>query len=232
MQYEVTLSSAPVETFRCIKAANSVDLDLSKKLTHHLSIDIDLNAPYNVGLIVGASGAGKTTLATQMFGEDASKPMLDLSRPIIEQFPSAMTYEECVAALNGSGLSQVPCWVRPAHTLSNGQRARAEIALQLCSEKEVIVIDEFTSVVDRTIAKIMSSTVQKMARRTGKKVILLSCHYDILDWLNPCWIVDCNKQEYTDRRAFFLNTKGKKDFSSTSGNVNVSNGVILANIII
>ena len=57
------------------------------------------------------------------------------------------------------GLSQVPCWVRPAFTLSNGQQARAKIALTLADNKDLAVIDEWTSVVDRTVAKVMSHAV-------------------------------------------------------------------------
>lgn len=129
--YELTLTSQPVESFRCQKAANSVDLDLAKKLTHHFRISADLESPYNVGLIVGASGSGKTTLAKHVFGDFSE--LLDPNRPVIEQFPKEYSYEQCSAALVGAGLAQVPCWVRPAGTLSNGQKARAEIALQLAS---------------------------------------------------------------------------------------------------
>ena len=55
--------------------------------------------------------------------------------------------------------------------------------------------------VDRTVAKAMSHCVSKHARRFNRKIILLACHYDIIEWLNPDWIIDCNKQEYTDRRS-------------------------------
>ena len=106
--------------------------------------------------------------------------------------------------LSGVGLTSVPCWIRPAYTLSNGQRARAECALQMarqCDADQVTIIDEWTSVVDRTVAKVMSHCVQKHARKTGKRIVLLSCHYDVADWLNPDWVIDCNRQEYVDRRS-------------------------------
>lgn len=230
--YDVTLQCPASQSFRCQKAANSVDLDLAKKLQHNLRISIDLETPFNVGLIVGASGSGKTTLAEKIFGNLPFLQLLDLQAPIIEQFPASYTYEDCVRALNGSGLSQVPCWIRPAYTLSNGQRARAEIALQLASDRDPIVIDEFTSVVDRTVAKAMSHTVQKVARAANRRVILLSCHYDVIEWLNPCFIVDCNKAEYTDRRAFFLTSNAKNSCASILRPATGQAGAILANIII
>lgn len=204
--YELTLASPVSTSFRCTKAANSLDIDVEKKSIHHFKVSADLESPYNVGLIVGASGSGKTTLAKHIWGHDCFNEILDPSKPVIEQFPEQFTYDECAAMLSGVGLTSVPCWIRPAYTLSNGQRARAECALQMArqsSEGEVTVIDEWTSVVDRTVAKVMSHCIAKHARRTGKRVVLLSCHYDVIEWLNPDWVIDCNKQTYTDRRLLW-----------------------------
>lgn len=199
--YSVTLQSDPWTTFRCKKAANSLDIDIEKKLRHEFSVEADIESDFHVALIVGASGSGKTTLARSIWGDDALQRFLDDEKPIIEQFPADWTYDDCAKMLMGVGLTSVPCWIRPAKTLSNGQRERAEIALQMASDREFIVIDEWTSVVDRTVAKIMSHCIQKWARKMGKKVVLLSCHYDVLDWLQPDWLIDCNKQSFDDRRC-------------------------------
>jgi energy-coupling factor transporter ATP-binding protein EcfA2 len=202
MRYELTLQSAVATSFRCVKAANSLDIDAEKKSIHHFAVDADLETPYSVGLIVGASGSGKTTLAQHIFGSDCFATLLDPARPVIEQFPEAFSYDECAAILSGVGLTAVPCWIRPAYTLSNGQKARAECALQMAAQRDgVTVIDEWTSVVDRTVAKVMSHCIQKHARKTGKRVVLNSCHYDVIDWLNPDWVIDCNKQTFIDRRS-------------------------------
>lgn len=179
-----------------------MDIDVTKKSKHTFQVIADLKKEYNIGLIVGASGSGKTTLAKQMFGDDCFKEYIDMAEPIIEQLPKTLKYEECQKILSGVGLTSVPCWIRPAYTLSNGQKARAEMALACYnSTEDVIVIDEFTSVVDRTVAKVMSHSIQKFARREKKTIVLCACHYDIVEWLNPDWVIDCNKQEYTDRRS-------------------------------
>lgn len=206
--YELTLSSPVATSFRATKAANSLDIDAEKKSVHHFKVSADIKTPFNIGVIVGASGSGKTTLAKHIYGEEAFKEILDPSLPVIEQFPEALSYDECAAMLCGVGLTAVPCWIRPAYTLSNGQKARAECALQMAREdSDVIVIDEWTSVVDRTVAKVMSHCIQKHARKTGKTIVLLSCHYDVLDWLNPDWIIDANKQTYTNRRLLWQDFK-------------------------
>lgn len=199
--YRVRLQSEMSTSFIATKAANSVDLDIEKKSIHELEISADMKTPFNVGLIVGNSGSGKTTLARQVFGEAALKERLDMSKAVIDQFPSTMTYEEVSGILSSVGLTSVPCWIRPAYTLSNGQRARAEAALAMISTDDVVVIDEWTSVVDRTVGKIMSNCVQKFARKYNKKVVLLACHYDIIDWLQPDFVIDCTTQTYTDRRS-------------------------------
>jgi ABC-type dipeptide/oligopeptide/nickel transport system ATPase subunit len=202
--YSLTLQSPVSNAFRCVKAANSLDIDATKKSIHAFNVNADIDAPYNLGLIVGASGSGKTTFAKHAFGNERFKEILDLAQPVIEQFPAYFDYDACASMLSGVGLTSVPCWIRPAHTLSNGQRARAECALQMArADNEVIVIDEWTSVVDRTVARVMSHCIAKHARATNKRIVLLSCHYDVIEWLNPDWIIDCNNQSFIDRRSLW-----------------------------
>jgi energy-coupling factor transporter ATP-binding protein EcfA2 len=197
--YSVRLESPIATSFRCTMAANSLDIDVKKKSVHELNIKADLQSPWNMGLIVGASGSGKTTLARQIFGDACFDFEVDETKPVLDQFPDDWNYEQCQNALNGIGLSQVPCWIRPMYTLSNGQKTRAIAALQLAKQND-FVVDEWTSVVDRTVAKSMSHCLQKHARATQRRVVAVSCHYDVLEWLNPDWVLDCNKGEYIDRR--------------------------------
>lgn len=213
-------------------AANSLDIDSEKKSVHRLKIDnINIPKDWNVGVIYGSSGSGKTTLAKKIFGENVFKTVIDFDKPIIEQFPESHDYNQRSAILNGIGLTSVPCWIRPVKTLSNGQLARAEAALLMCND-ELTVIDEWTSVVDRTVAKAMSHCVQKYARRNKKQIILISCHADIIEWIKPDWIVDCNKQEFQlpTSDAFFL--RQKKNSNSQSERLTGQLGVILASITI
>jgi len=197
--YVVHLESEVAKSFRCVKAANSLDINVEEKSKHDFKITADLDTEFNIGLIVGASGSGKTTLAKKIFGKDCFKTLIDESRPIIDQLPSELNYDQCAALLSGVGLTSVPCWIRPVYTLSNGQKARAEACLQMLGQNAII--DEWTSVVDRNVGKVMSHCIQKHARRMRKTIVLCSCHYDVIEWLNPDWIIDCNKQEYIERRS-------------------------------
>lgn len=209
--YLVRIESEIHKSFRCQKAANSLDIDVEKKSIHELKIEADLSSNYSLGLIVGASGSGKTTLAKQIWGENVFQNHLKNELPIIDQLPETMNYDECAQTLAGIGLTSVVCWIRPVYTLSNGQKARAEAALAMTKQTDVTVIDEWTSVVDRTVAKVMSHCVQKHARKNNKKIVLLSCHYDVIEWLDPDWIIDCNKQLFIDRRLLSIDERKRTE---------------------
>lgn len=213
--YLVNLVCDIPKSFRTQKAANSVDLNLEEKLSHELNVRADLESQYNIGLIVGASGSGKTTLAKKIFGDDCLNSNLRMDIPIIDQFEAKYSYDDCVEFLTGVGLTSIPCWVKPVATLSNGQRARAEIALQIANkaDNEVIVIDEWTSVVDRTVAKVMSKNIKKLTNKIQRKIVLVSCHYDITEWLEPDWVIDCNTQTYEDHRRSLWQRSEKFEFT-------------------
>jgi ABC-type lipoprotein export system ATPase subunit/GNAT superfamily N-acetyltransferase len=207
--YHVKLTSPISNSFRAVRAANSVDLNTQEKAIHELSIRTDLKT-YSIGLILGASGSGKTTLAKKIFGDDIFDFKWDESKCILDLLPEALTYDECAEMLNGIGLTAIPCWIKPIYTLSNGQKARAEAVYKMAISDK-IVLDEWTSVVDRNVAKVMSHCVQKFARRRNKTITLLSCHYDVVEWLDPDWIIDCNSSRFVDRRLLSEGERKRKE---------------------
>jgi ABC-type lipoprotein export system ATPase subunit len=141
---------------------------------------------WSIGVIYGGSGTGKTTLLKQ-FG-NLIDDNFDDQKPLISNF-DFLEPKEATLLLSAMGLSSVPTWLRPFALLSNGEQYRARLAYKVASakENEVILIDEFTSVVDRDVAKSMSNAIQKYIRRENKKIILASCHFDIMEWLLPDW---------------------------------------------
>lgn len=207
--YELVLKCPVSESFLAQKARGSVDLSDETKTWHKLSVaNCDTTTPWNIGLIVGASGSGKSTLAKHIYGDfDFYQP--DKTKAVIDQFPKEWSYDQVASQLNAIGLSQVPCWIKSLGLLSNGQQERAKVALALAND-QANVFDEWTSVVDRNVAAAMSHTVQKFARKNNKQIVLISCHYDVLDWLDPDWVIDCNSQTYIDRRSEVGGERKKK----------------------
>jgi ABC-type lipoprotein export system ATPase subunit/GNAT superfamily N-acetyltransferase len=150
------------------------------------------NFDWNIGVIYGSSGSGKTTILKRM-GE-LSKSIFDSQKPLISNF-DWLEPKDATLLLTSMGLSSVPTWLRPFHLLSNGEQYRAELAYKVgkAKDNEVVLVDEYTSVVDRDVAKAMSFALQKYIRRTNKRIILASCHYDIMEWLMPDWT--CSPQK-------------------------------------
>lgn len=93
-------------------------------------------------------------------------------------------------------------------------------------ERDFVVFDEFTSVVDRNVAKTACIAINKAIKKTGKKFIAISCHYDILDWLQPDWVFDTNTMQS------FFGTSHDRANNMKSENAVVANGKSLSVIII
>lgn len=148
---------------------------------------------WHVGLIVGPSGAGKTTVARNLFEQEMhNAENMDWSETnsIIDDFPSDMKIQDVTTLLSSVGFSSPPAWLRPFHTLSNGEKFRVSMARLLAENPELTVVDEFTSVVDRTVAQIGSHAIAKTVRRRNQKFVAVSCHYDVAEWLQPDWIYE------------------------------------------
>ena len=149
---------------------------------------------FSLGLIVGPSGSGKTTLLAQ-FGEQADV-IWDPSRAVCSHFDSADDARERLGAV---GLNSIPSWMRPYHVLSTGERFRADLARSL---RHNAVIDEFTSVVDRAVAASCSNALRRyIDSKRLERVVLASCHYDIIDWLRPDWWYDTATHKITLGRS-------------------------------
>ena len=168
------------------------DLSVADVAEVHIPNNLHISrlGDWNIGVICGASGSGKSTIIRSL-GE-IKEVEFDNNKPLISNF-APMTPQEASSILCAMGLASVPTWIRPYSSLSNGEKYRAEVAKRVSSEDGVILVDEYTSVVDRNVAKSMSNALQKYIRKEKKQIILATCHYDIFEWLRPDWIYDLNK---------------------------------------
>lgn len=156
-----------------------------------------LDEAWNVGLIVGPSGSGKSSVMRKVYGE---MPRLAWSAPsVVDDFPKAMSVQQVTDACSAVGFNTIPAWLRPFAVLSNGEQFRVDLARRLLELPDPIVVDEFTSVVDRQVAQVGAHAVQKYARKHGRKFVAVGCHYDVIDWLQPDWVLDMATQSFTRR---------------------------------
>lgn len=153
----------------------------------------NLPKSWGIGVIVGASGTGKSTLLSE-FG-NSERPMWEDNSSIASHFNSAEEASELLAA---AGLMSVPEWIKPYNVLSNGQQFRANLARSI---KDGSVIDEFTSVVDRSVAKAASTAMARYIRKNNiRNVVVATVHRDVIEYLTPDWIIDTDKGAWTSGR--------------------------------
>ena len=201
-QLTITNETPYNETFRSEKVRSQFDIQPKNSLTHEITLDWSIPNEWSVGAVVGPSGSGKTTLAAQQFDDaeifDGTEAVIDwpADESIVDGFPDDVTVSEATEALSKVGFSSPPHWLQPYHTLSTGQRFRVDMARLLIEQTDKIrVVDEFTSTVDRKVAKSISHATAKYARSQDQQFVAVSCHYDILDWLEPDWVVDLSTEE-------------------------------------
>jgi ABC-type Mn2+/Zn2+ transport system ATPase subunit/predicted acetyltransferase len=194
----------PKKTFRVASIMGKFDLE-NNQIKEHFEGNIDIQDNWKIGLIIGKSGSGKTTIAKQLFPNSYVTTFEYLAESILDDMPKNCSVEEITKAFNSVGFSSPPSWLKPYSVLSNGEKMRVDLARAILEENKLFVFDEFTSVVDRNVAQIGSFAMQKAIRNSDKKFIAVTCHYDVEDWLLPDWIFN------TDTMTFHNNEVQKKN---------------------
>lgn len=192
------------DSYRAARVKSLFNAETGANFDLDAEIPIDDNG-WSLGVIVGPSGSGKTSMGGQLWGGEAFADFDNWpgDRPIVDAIAPGGDFNEVTAALAAVGLGTVPVWLRPFPVLSNGEKFRANLARVICDAPRRVVIDEFSSVVDRQIARFgalaFSKSWKRLARDGGNQCVLLSCHYDIIDWLEPDWVFDTATGKYAGR---------------------------------
>ncbi len=173
------------------KVAQAFDLDFDGTIeTEVPDFEFPEYNSYNIGLIVGASGSGKSTILKKVEGDCELEVPWNPNKAIISHF---VTPEEAIERLHACGLASIPTLCKPYHVLSNGEKYRARFARLL---NNYLVMDEFTSEINRETAKSLCVCASKYIRKKEiKNIVLASCHKDIIPWLQPDWVFDCDSGE-------------------------------------
>lgn len=197
MKIEVRNNCGDFNSYRAARVKSLFNAESGRNFTLDADLDIDDDG-WRIGVVVGPSGSGKTSIGRRLFGGGVIYEPGGWShdRPIVDCIAPGGSFDAVTGALAAVGLGSVPSWLRPYHVLSNGEKFRADLAKIACEAPAKVIVDEFTSVVDRQIAKFGALAFQKAWRRTGGQCVLLSCHYDILDWIEPDWVFDTSSGEF------------------------------------
>ncbi len=173
---------------------------------------------WRIGLIVGPSGSGKSSLARWLFGQHLYQPGdWPTDCAVVDAF-GAVSLKLLVRTLTAVGFSSPPAWLRPYAVLSTGEKARCDLARAVVEalvrgqascgipapvmvsrtqvgpshQLPLVVVDEFTSVVDRTVARAIAAALRRAISRNllPCRFVAVTCHYDVVPWLCPDWVVD------------------------------------------
>jgi Fe-S cluster assembly ATPase SufC len=223
LEFDITRKNKISDSFRVSKILGQFDLKLEHSDEHFIG-KIEMPEKWNIGAIIGPSGTGKSTIGTELFGDKITKNNYTHDS-VIDDMPENCTIEEIGKMFYAVGFGSTPSWLKPYKVLSNGEKMRVDLANAML-KSDFCVFDEFTSVVDRNVAQTMCIATNKFVKKHDKHFIAISCHYDILDWLQPDWYYDTGQM-----KCFFGTSHALKN-NLKSESVAKRNGKCLGNIII
>lgn len=203
MLHAVRLACPLHDSFRVQQVAGMFDVPLAEKLREEFTIDIPtLDFAWQIGAIVGPSSSGKTTLARQLFGKNFVEHVdWPAGRAVVDNF-GELPFKQIVHLLTAVGLGSPPSWIKPYHVLSAGEQFRANLARVLGNRlkhpNSLVAVDEFTSLLDRPVARIASAALAKSikSRIIPVRFVAVTCHDDILPWLEPDWLIDMSTRSF------------------------------------
>ncbi|TWT96764.1 hypothetical protein Pla108_25380 [Botrimarina colliarenosi] len=195
------------DSFRVQQIAGMFDVPLGDHASETFAVELpERDEEWSIGLIVGPSGSGKSTVARQAFGEGLYVPAdWPADRAVVDCF-GEIPVRKVVELFTAVGFGSPPSWVKPYAVLSGGERFRCDLARALAASCDtpgaVVAFDEFTSVVDRNVARICSAAIAKQIRRgvIPARFVAVTCHYDVAEWLEPDWVLDMATGQLTRRR--------------------------------
>lgn len=194
------------------------DFDVKEEhISEHFKGKIEIPEKWQIGIIVGASGTGKTTIAKEIFGKKLYTPQSYIHKSVVDDMPKECSMDEIEKMFYAVGFGSVPSWLKSYHVLSNGEKMRVDMARALL-ENDFVVFDEFTSVVDRNVAEVASIAISNAVRNSNKKFVAVTCHYDVIEWLQPDWIFSTDTMKTSFHQAHVpKNNLSLRNVGATSG---------------
>ncbi len=220
---QVKLTCPVYDSFRVQQIAGMFDVPLKEKMSETFEVDLPGDdEPWQVGLIVGPSGSGKSSIAREAFATELYQATdWPDEKAVIDCFDD-LSVRQVTELFTAVGFSSPPSWVKPYRVLSNGEQFRCDLARALSkgdrglrnsesdpssatsppSPRPTVVFDEFTSVVDRNVAKVCSAAIAGAIRkgRVACRFVAVTCHYDVAEWLEADWVLDMATGTLTRRR--------------------------------
>lgn len=223
--FDIVKENKPSKSFRVSKIQADFDVKTEHSNEHFVGdIQYPSGNDWNIGAIIGGSGTGKSTIAKTLYPDAYINGFEYTADSVIDDMPKA-DVQQITKMFYSVGFGSVPSWLKPYSVLSTGEKMRVDLARALL-EKDFVVFDEFTSVVDRNVARTLCIAINKAVKTLNKKIVVVSCHFDILEWLVPDWCFN------TDKMMHFFGTALDREKISRSSDAIGGNGESLGVITI
>ena len=105
--FSILRQANPTKTFRVASIMGMYDLQ-SNNIKECFEGNIDLPKNWKIGLIVGNSGTGKTTIAKELFPESYITNFHYTHDNILDDMPSNVSVQDIAKALTSVGFSSPP----------------------------------------------------------------------------------------------------------------------------
>jgi len=217
-------------TERTIKVADAFGIGIDTESQFQLFKDFKTTLWKNsVVYITGDSGSGKSWLLENVYSKfDSSISMnaiqVDPNEILIEGVGKSI--DSALKILNMAGLGDAFLYVRRYSQLSDGQRFRYRLAKMIDSGKDMWLVDEFTSLLDRNTAKIVAFNMQKMAREMHKTLIVASAHEDLYDALQADQCIQKGYGAEVDDTQCFSDFMHRYEYIATEKNEFLKDNVV------
>jgi len=207
---DIVVECPVFDSFRVQQVAGMFDVPLAEKATERFTVELpEEDESWEVGLIVGPSGSGKSTVAKEFFADQLYRQTdWPTDKAVVDCFED-LPVRKVIELFTAVGFGSSPAWVKPYQVLSCGEQFRCDLAKALAlgascqalgagssaqqpAPSALVVFDEYTSVVDRQVAKACSMAIAKGIRRGNIpcRFIAVTCHYDVAEWLEADWVLD------------------------------------------
>ena len=193
IRYRTELSTS----YRAARVASRLDDGRRASLEREIVFEEPpgLEEDWRVGLIVGASGSGKSSVLKTLYGgeTDASSARRWGDGAVVDEFADC-DFDRLESALAAVGFGSPVRQLQRFSALSAGERFRCQLARTLLEAPgPIAVVDEFTSALDRPTAKSAAAATRRALDRgvfEARRHVAATCHDDVAEWLEPDWILD------------------------------------------
>lgn len=255
------------DSFRIRQIAGMFDLPIGATTGAHVRAQVPgFDEPWEIGMIVGPSGSGKSAIAKAAYRSNLVQPSRWPRDVAIVDAMGDGPIHRITHTLTCVGLGSPRTWVKPYGVLSNGEKFRCDLARALLKAMRndardadsaspspntpgecrgggrsndggahesltgagsalclpLIVMDEYTSVVSRAIARVASAAMSRAIRskQIPVRFVAVTCHEDVIPWLRPDWVLRMQpggSEEQSDPKSQISNLKSEiSDASSDS----------------